>query len=122
MATSTLTYQDIEVSATSLKHYTDVHNPRIVDYDASTCNSHSDSFQFGSSRPICGFVALNCIRLALKLEAEGLLDTGLVECVTSSSMNDVSSFLPPLILGRSSILCIIWSSLGGHEHYQGSSI
>lgn len=121
MATSTLAYQDIEVSAPPLEHCTDVPNPRIVEYDASTCNFHSASFQSGSSRPICGFVALNCIRLAVKLEAEGLLDMELVERVISSSMNDVSSFLPLLIFGHSNTSCIIWSSLGGHEHHQGSS-
>jgi len=89
MATSTLVYQDIEVPAPSLKHYADVY-PRIVDYNASTCNFHSASFESGSSRPICGFAALNCIRLALKFEAEGLLDMELVQCVISSSMNEVS--------------------------------
>ena len=121
MATSTLAYQDIEVSAPPLEHCTDVSNPRIVEYDASTCNFHSASFQSGSSRPICGFVALNCIRLAVKLEAEGLLDMELVELVISSAMNDVSSFLPLLIFRHSNISYMIWLSLGGHEYHQGSS-
>lgn len=121
MATSTLAYQDIEVLAPSLKHYADVSNPRIVDYDASTCNFHTATFQSGSSRPICGFVALNCIRLALNLEAEGLSDMGLVERVISNSMNDVSTFVPRSIFGRSNISCINWSSLGGHANHQGSS-
>jgi hypothetical protein len=121
MTTSTLAYQAVEVSAPSLEHYADFYDLRIVDYNASTCNSHSDSFQSGSSRPICGFVALNCIRLVLKLEAEGLLDIGLVQRLTSSSMNDVSFFLPLLIFGRSNISCIFWSFLGSHEHHQGSS-
>ena len=85
---ATLVYQDIEISAPSLKHYADVY-PRIVDYNASTCNFHSASLESGSSRPICGFAALNCIRLALKLEAEGLLGMELVQYVISSSMNEV---------------------------------
>ena len=90
MATSALAYEEVPIPI--LKPYSDVYNPRIVDYSASTCNYHSTSLQSENRRPICGIVALNCVRLALKLEADGLSDMVLVQRVISSSMNDVSFF------------------------------
>ncbi|KAF8967707.1 hypothetical protein BDZ97DRAFT_1802901 [Flammula alnicola] len=62
--------------------------PQVIPYEASPCNYQTESGQPGSSRPTCGLSALNYVRLALKLEAEGFADVELLRRVISQLMID----------------------------------
>jgi hypothetical protein len=64
--------------------------PQIIVYEAPVCHAHNAEASSSSNFSACGFTALNYVRLAWKLEIEGITDAELLRRMISQVMVDVS--------------------------------
>ncbi|KAF8202187.1 hypothetical protein BJ912DRAFT_431852 [Pholiota molesta] len=62
--------------------------PQIIVYEAPVCHAHNAETSSSSNFSACGFTALNYVRLAWKLEIEGITDAELLRRMISQVMVD----------------------------------
>lgn len=71
------------------KHLAGGHHTQT--YKALTCKFQHDSSHAGTSRSICAVTALNCVRLALQLEAEKADEDFILGSFVSEEMINVDN-------------------------------